>query len=142
VEKINFCLSRNFSSGIAGLGLFLLRVITALTLGQAGYNLVFGSGAVSAPPVWSLPYLAGVLLPFLGIVMIVGFMTSVSGIAACVLLLISFLQLDLAVNGMALTAVGLSLALVLLGPGAYSLDAHLFGWRRIEIARSIPKKKY
>lgn len=126
---------RTFPSGMAGLGLFLLRVITALTLGYAGYSLQQGS-SVSA---FGFARVFGILLPLVGLLMIVGFATVISGILSCALLLISFDWVHVRPNGLSAIAAGLSLVLILLGPGAYSLDARFFGWRRIEITRRKPK---
>jgi hypothetical protein len=128
--------SGTFPSGTAGRGLFLLRVITALTLGYSGYGIQEGSAAG-----FSLPSLIGILLPVLGVLMIFGMATMISGILASALLLVSFGWLHPRPNGLSAVAAGLSLVLALLGPGAYSLDASFFGWRRIEIARPTPKSK-
>ena len=133
-SKIPVHLFRNFPSGMAGVGLFLLRVITALALGWTGYSLLYDS-AEGAARGWSLPYLVGTLLPLLGIMMIAGFATALSGILACGFLVISFVWLGLPRDGQSATAAGLSLVLTLVGPGSYSLDARLFGWRHIEIER-------
>lgn len=137
-RDIRISFIRNFPSGMMGVGLFLLRVITALALGYSGYGLLDVSSASSAST-FSFQRLASILLPVLGVVMIVGFATTLSGILGCALLLVSFGWLQLRVNALPMTAAGLSLVLTLLGPGAYSLDARLFGWRRIEIARRTPK---
>ena len=123
---------------MAGLGLFLLRVIAALTLGYLGYSL---AGSAAAGAVFSLPRLVSVLLSLLGVLMIFGLATMISGILSCGLLLVSLGWLHPPSNGLSIIAAGLSLALVLLGPGAYSLDARFFGWRRIEIARRPRKAK-
>jgi uncharacterized membrane protein YphA (DoxX/SURF4 family) len=122
---------RAFPAGMAGLGLFLLRVITALTLGYVGYS--FQDGSVN------LPRLISVLLSLIGVLMIIGFATMISGLFACALLLASFIWLHPQSNSLVAMAAGLSLVLVLVGPGAYSLDARFFGWRRVEIARRRPK---
>jgi hypothetical protein len=92
-------------------------------------------------PAWGFPHLVGALLPLLGIVMIAGFATAAVGILACLFLLVSFAWLGLASNGLPIMAAGLSLVLILLGPGPYSLDARLFGWRRIEIAPPTDKSE-
>ena len=126
---------RTFPSGAAGRGLFLLRVITALTLGYSGYGIQEGSET------FSLPNLIGVLLLTAGVLMIFGMATMIVGILACALLLISFGWLHPRPNGLAAVAAGLSLVLMLLGPGAYSLDARFFGWRRVEITRRKPRPK-
>ena len=139
-RKIPIHLFRSFPSGMAGLGLLLLRVITAILAGYSGYCTQEGSTA-KAPSVFSFPYMVGVLLPLLGVLMIVGLATMISGILSCALLLVSFGWLHPRSNGVFAIAAGLSLVLMLLGPGAYSLDARFFGWRRIEIARPRQKPK-
>ena len=132
---------RTFPSGMAGVGLLSLRVITAMTLGYLGYCIQEGSEGTAAS-VFSLPHLiVSVLLPLLGVLMIFGFATMISGILSCGLLLVSFNWLHTQSNGLFAIAAGLSLVLMLMGPGAYSLDARFFGWRRIEIARRTPKPK-
>ena len=125
---------------MAGLGLFLLRVITALTLGYSGYCIEGGSAATGAS-VFSVPRLVSVLLSLLGILMIFGIATMISGILSCALLLVSFGWLHSRSNGSLPIAAGLSLVSMLLGPGAYSLDARFFGWRRVEIGPTTQKPK-
>ena len=138
--NIRFHLFRTFPSGVAGLGLLSLRVITAMTVGYSSYWIQEGS-APAAASVFSFPHLVGVLLPLLGILMIVGLATMISGILSCALLLVSFGWLHPQSNGVFAIAAGLSLVIVLLGPGAYSLDARFWGWRRVEISRHHPGPK-
>jgi hypothetical protein len=115
---------------MVGLGLFLLRVITALALGCSGYNLLYESAAGPR-----LSHVMGVVLSLLGAMMIAGFVTTFVGIVACGLLLISLIWIGLPFTATSGTAVGLALVSALIGPGYYSLDAVVFGWRRIEITR-------
>jgi putative oxidoreductase len=130
----------NFPSGMADEGLFLLRVITALTLGYIGHSLQDGSSAAMSAA-FSIPHLLSILLPLLGLLMIFGLATTISGILSCALQLLLFGWLYPRMNSLSVIAAGLSLVLILLGPGAYSLDARFFGQRRIAILRRTSKHK-
>jgi hypothetical protein len=118
---------------MVGLGLFLLRVITALAFGRSGYTLMYetAAGAAAGP---GLSHAIGAALSLLGALMIVGVLTTLVGVVACGLLFVSLIWMGLPFTATSATAVGLSLVSILLGPGYYSLDASLFGWRRVEIA--------
>jgi hypothetical protein len=111
-------------------------VITALALGRSGYSLLYESGSISAQT-WSLSLFAGAVLSLCGIVMIAGFATTVSGPFACALLVFSLLWLRLPITLLTVMTAGLSAVSAMLGPGSYSLDARLLGWRRIEIAHRV-----
>lgn len=124
---------------MAGLGLFLLRVITALSFGRSGYALLYESVAGSAPG-FGLSHLIGAALSLLGALMIVGLVTTLVGVVACGLLLISLIWTGLPFTATSAMALGLSLVSILLGPGYYSLDAGIFGWRRVEITRRTGTK--
>jgi hypothetical protein len=115
-------------------------VITALTLAYSGHSLHEGSAA-AVTSVFSIPRLVSILLPFLGVLMIFGLATRISGILSCVLQIVLIAWLYPGTNSLSAIAAGLSLVLVLLGPGAYSLDARFLGWRRIEIVRRTAKRK-
>lgn len=121
-----------------GAGLFLLRAITALTISYFGFNLQEVSLTTGASGL-TFARLASILLPILGVLTLFGFATVITGSLSCVVLLVSFSWMHAGLNGLSLIASGLSLVLILVGPGAYSLDSHFFGWRRIEIRRR-PRK--
>jgi uncharacterized membrane protein YphA (DoxX/SURF4 family) len=77
----------------------------------------------------------------LGFILLIGLFTPIAGLFATLGYLMNgaafFLATDLNKHPGAFTALdlaGISLALVLLGPGAYSVDALLFGRREIMIS--------
>jgi uncharacterized membrane protein YphA (DoxX/SURF4 family) len=127
-----------FPAGWPGLGLVLLRIAVALGAITQGFH------ALTAPagPAW-IVRLIGFLAIIAGLFLLAGFLTPIAGAAATIGYLATgtaqFLATDAHRRGDALLTLHLaviSLALVLLGPGAISLDARLFGRREIIISQS------
>jgi putative oxidoreductase len=122
-----------FAQGPPGLGLLLLRLLAGIAGIVLGLNALRSSSGL-------VPTLFHVLWLGLSSLLIVGLWTPIVGTL-------------LALNALwhALTHVedrwycvvvgALGVALALLGPGLWSVDAHLFGWRRLEIsARKRPDR--
>jgi putative oxidoreductase len=114
-----------FPTGRPGAGLLLLRF-------AVGVSLILEK----IPMMWinpqSLGFGARVALVCVGVCLLCGFWTPVMGsIAAVIELLITFSPGG--VNVTHILLVILSVSLALLGPGAYSVDAHIFGRKRIDI---------
>ena len=114
-----------FAHGAPGAGLLLLRVAAG------GALLLHGIAALTAglPPAWVAFH---IFCTAIGVLLVVGLWTPV----VCVLAVI-----DATLRGFFnpadadfyLLLAALAAALALLGPGAWSVDARLFGWRRVEI---------
>ena len=124
-----------FPTGYPGMGLLLLRlVVGGAASSQAWLLITAEQGALNAGVVVAL-------LAFLtGLALIIGFMTPIASVllsAAGLLLTITSSvpgHLLLFESGMArLEFIGISVALICLGPGALSLDARLYGRREIEV---------
>jgi putative oxidoreductase len=115
-----------FSSGPSAIGLLLLRLFAGTTLIVHWVRLHNG---VSLQAITS-----HVIAAVGGLLLLAGLWTTVAGaIAAITELWILFSHVyDPWVS---VLLVGLGVALALLGPGAWSVDARLYGWKRIEIRR-------
>ena len=68
-----------------------------------------------------------------GVLLFLGLWTPVASLAACVLMLGPVMLLQRNAAQVLLSIIALSLAL--LGPGAWSIDARLFGRRRVDIGQ-------
>ena len=117
-----------FAGGTPGLGLLLLRLV----LGAA---LILSA----APHLWleaPVPVvLASVVLAISGLLLLAGFWTPMAGGLVVVMEAVRMVHLD-DDPMVGLLAAGIGGGLALLGPGHWSIDARVFGWKRIDTPRT------
>jgi putative oxidoreductase len=119
----------SFAGGWPGLGLLLLRLLTAVALIRFGI-----AGVLAAPP------LTTVILQIIGIgagiLLLIGLWTPVAGALAAIVNVWIALSRFLSHSGdpwIPIAQAILSAVLAMVGPGAWSIDARLFGRRRIDV---------
>jgi hypothetical protein len=123
-----------FPGGSVGFGLLLLRLIVASWFFETGIPM-FGASPVAS--CFALMLMSTALLLVAG----VGTSANASVGAVCsILLLLLGKRPDQWFPVLALAA--LSSSLVLLGPGGYSLDARLSGWRTIKLSSRPPSRRF
>ena len=116
----------SFARGWPGAGLLVLRLTTGITL--VGYAIAFVC-ATATSETWLLPGIAFGA----GFLLIIGLWTPIAGT------IVTFFEVwriicqhgDLWTN---VLLAGLGASLALIGPGHWSLDARLFGWKRIDVS--------
>ena len=114
-----------FPRGWPGTGLLLMRLVAGITLVSRGIVGLWGEPQLESAVLHVLSTGAGILL-------LAGLWTPFAGVlAAAIELWHVFSQPVDALTNILLVTLGIALALV--GPGAWSVDARLFGWKRINI---------
>ena len=112
-----------FAGGAPGIALLLMRlVVGAVVLWHAG------PGLSSGPP---LHIAVSGFLALAALFLIAGLWTPVAGAVVAVVAVFEILRTGELLNGRLLAAT-IGGALTMLGPGRLSVDARLFGWKRIE----------
>jgi uncharacterized membrane protein YphA (DoxX/SURF4 family) len=114
-----------FAHGWPGIGLILLRVAAGGALATRGLLAFPNTGSVRSQ-------LFQLVVAAVGLLLTIGLWTPAAAAFAVILELwrMASRRGDLAVEVLLCT---LALAIALLGPGGWSIDARLFGWKRIEI---------
>ncbi len=113
----------SFADGWPGAGLLLLRLLT-------GVGLLYG-GIVSALSDSYLAMAPPVVAAGAGILLVTGLYTPVAGVVAAIIeAWIAFSHPGTLWAPIGLICLGLSLAMI--GPGAWSIDARLFGRKQID----------
>ena len=119
-----------FAGGWPGLGLSLMRLVVGFALVSSAFSALPSSPAIPMT-------ILSVLLAAAAIFLIIGLFTPVVGtlvalIESCRLLIMPADRL------VYLLVATFGAALAMLGPGLWSVDARLFGWKRIE---PTPRKR-
>ena len=113
-----------FAVGSAGLGLLVLRLAAGIALVVQG-----AQGLLAQPPLVAI--LVHAVSIGIGMLLAMGLWTQYAGVLLVVDALWHVYAPGPSFRWILLAAMGA--ALTLLGPGAWSIDARRFGWRRVDL---------
>ena len=113
-----------FARGWPGIGLLVLRIVAGTAFAAEASTLLRGGPSMAAA--------AGVVAVGAGLCLVAGIWTPIAGsVVAALGLWSAFMRAADPLAHLLLATMGAALALV--GPGALSIDARLFGWKRIDV---------
>lgn len=114
-----------FATGWPGAGLLLMRAVAGSASMAHGITVLLGRSTMEA-------FALNLLAAGVGLLLLAGLWTPVAGgMLALVELWLALLHWGDPSVHLLLGTLGVALALI--GPGAWSADARIFGWRRIDI---------
>lgn len=140
-----------FSGGMSGIGLLFLRFVAGIVTATYGGILLSNLDSIKHTQfayvsclLLSLVLILGGLFLILGLVM--NFTSIIIAICMVVEFYLRFVKMSpLEVSGFGLIGLllllSIQIALIFLGPGAFSIDARIFGRRQIYIPASKPEDK-
>jgi len=118
-----------FASGSPGVGLLLLRLLTGAAL------IYFGIGSLLEAPPLAIIVLQ-IIAAGMGILILIGLWTPVAGTLATIVKVWIALSEYFSHSGdpwLSIVQAILGAVLAMVGPGAWSIDARLFGRKRIDM---------
>jgi putative oxidoreductase len=117
-----------FPNGLPGAGLLLLRLV-------CGVLIILGAITTSLEKPHTLTIILQAIASLAALLLLIGVWTPIAGITIAILELLTTV---FRINGVetAVLLATLGVALAVLGPGCYSVDARLFGRKRIRIQNS------
>jgi uncharacterized membrane protein YphA (DoxX/SURF4 family) len=129
-----------FPSGAPGVGLLVLRAAAGSTLAIQGIIPVF-SGSILSVSALAI----SILLTLTGVFVLIGFLTPLASPLAALECAAAVVWTTLpwgllSSHFVIFRLIAMFIAVALIGPGAYSVDAQIFGWKEIVIPSAMPDK--